>query len=264
MSVLYILIIAALVLFFVGKWKKSPKQRGAEGEREVHGILSKLPEGYYLLDNVVLMKGTRTTQIEHIVVSKYGVFAIETKNYRGDIYGDDNRQHWTQIIRTDVRYRRKWYKTYTYITKNNFYNPVKQSLGHVSGIKKSLAGCPSVPVIPIVVFAGEANLRGVQTGSHVIYDTELLSTISQYRKIYLSDSEVQKVFECLYRKNVSGLVDEITHVHNVNAAKSNYQRIIDSGRCPRCGGLLVLRNGKYGSFYGCSNYPNCTFKYTSH
>ena len=29
--------------------------------------------------------------------------------------------------------------------------------------------------------------------------------------------------------------------------------------CPRCGGKLVLRYGKYGQFYGCENYPNCKF-----
>ena len=29
--------------------------------------------------------------------------------------------------------------------------------------------------------------------------------------------------------------------------------------CPRCGGDLVLRSGKYGAFYGCSNYPDCTY-----
>lgn len=29
--------------------------------------------------------------------------------------------------------------------------------------------------------------------------------------------------------------------------------------CPRCGGELVLRNGKYGPFYGCSNYPECRY-----
>ncbi len=32
--------------------------------------------------------------------------------------------------------------------------------------------------------------------------------------------------------------------------------------CPACGSKLVLRKGKYGSFYGCSAYPKC--KYTSH
>ncbi|WP_017981150.1 DNA topoisomerase I [Methanocaldococcus villosus] len=30
--------------------------------------------------------------------------------------------------------------------------------------------------------------------------------------------------------------------------------------CPKCGASLVIREGKYGLFYGCTNYPNC--KYT--
>lgn len=34
----------------------------------------------------------------------------------------------------------------------------------------------------------------------------------------------------------------------------------DAKKCPECGGNLILRKGKFGEFYGCSNYPNC--KYT--
>ncbi len=30
--------------------------------------------------------------------------------------------------------------------------------------------------------------------------------------------------------------------------------------CPECGGELVKRKGRFGEFFGCSNYPNC--KYT--
>ena len=37
------------------------------------------------------------------------------------------------------------------------------------------------------------------------------------------------------------------------------QEKIDNNICPRCGGKLVLRNGKYGDFYGCENYPKCKF-----
>lgn len=29
--------------------------------------------------------------------------------------------------------------------------------------------------------------------------------------------------------------------------------------CPRCGGKLVVRHGKYGTFMGCSNYPKCRY-----
>lgn len=36
---------------------------------------------------------------------------------------------------------------------------------------------------------------------------------------------------------------------------NNYQKV-----CPRCGGYLKLIYGKYGPFYGCINYPKCTYK----
>lgn len=29
--------------------------------------------------------------------------------------------------------------------------------------------------------------------------------------------------------------------------------------CPKCGNFLVKRNGKYGDFFGCSNYPTCRY-----
>ena len=29
--------------------------------------------------------------------------------------------------------------------------------------------------------------------------------------------------------------------------------------CPECGGKLIVREGKYGKFTGCSNYPKCTY-----
>ena len=105
----------------------TPEYKGKMGEERVHNILMQLPDEYYLMDDIILETGKGTTQIDHVVVSKYGVFAIETKNYRGEIYGDDNRKEWTQMIVTEVTYPKKWWKTYTYVTKSHFYNPVKQS-----------------------------------------------------------------------------------------------------------------------------------------
>ena len=41
------------------------------------------------------------------------------------------------MIITDVTYRKSW-KTHTYVTKSHFYNPVKQSLGHIYSLKDRL------------------------------------------------------------------------------------------------------------------------------
>lgn len=46
------------------------------------------------------------------------------------------------------------------------------------------------------------------------------------------------------------------HICNIKEQQHN----LESGICPRCGGRLVLRKGKYGEFWGCENYPKCKFK----
>ncbi len=57
-------------------------------------------------------------------------------------------------------------------------------------------------------------------------------------------------------KNLFFLNIKKEHIQNI---KNN---IIDkdNNKCPKCGGQLVERTGKYGRFIGCSNYPKC--KYT--
>lgn len=261
MSVLvFILFIVAVVAFtWFRLWHNSPQHKGEIGEARVNGILSQLPDGYKVLNDIVLKTPKGTTQIDHIVVSKYGIFAIETKNYRGDIYGNDSRREWTQVIVTDVTYRRKWYKTYTYVTKNRFFNPVKQAYAHVYAIKKILNNWSYLPVVPIVVFTGNANLSNVTTENYVVYDDSLLNTILGYKASYLSDSELDNVETILIQNNIRAFVDNKTHVRNIREVQRDSDKKISSGICPRCGGTLIRRNGKYGSFYGCSNYPNCKF-----
>lgn len=259
-SVLSMLVLAAVVgLIIFGWWYNSPEQKGKRGENRIHELLLTLPEEYQVFDDVVLNTQKGTTQIDHIVVSKYGIFTIETKNYRGEIYGDDDRQEWTQIIVTEVRYRRKWYKTYTYVTKNHFYNPVKQSLGHIYCIKNTLSEFHHLRFIPIVVFTGSADIGNVKSSNHVIYDNDLIATIQNYRTECLSEQDVQRVVKVLSKRNVRDIVDNKTHVKNVEATKNELNRKLASRICPKCGGNLIQRNGKYGSFYGCSNYPKCRF-----
>ena len=242
-------------------WYNSPSRKGKRGERRVHDILMRLPDDHYILDDVVLSTDRGTTQIDHVVVSKYGVFAIETKNYRGEIYGNDKRDQWTQIIVSNVTYARKWYKTYTYVTKNRFYNPVKQSQAHFFAIKNNLPEWPDIKIVPIIVFTGSTILKEIDSRYHVIYDYDLLDTIQNYHTVYLTDDDVKKVVSLLVQRNMKGVVDNRTHVKSIHDIKAEKEYKVAAGICPKCGGTLVLRTGKYGSFYGCSNYPNC--KYTT-
>lgn len=93
-----LMIILIVVLFVYLAWYNSAKQKGKRGEMRVSVILSQLSDEYTILNDLVFRTEKGTTQIDHLVVSKYGIFTIETKNYRGEIYGDDNRKEWTQLI----------------------------------------------------------------------------------------------------------------------------------------------------------------------
>ena len=121
----YNILLFLVILGFIFLVKKISEIRGHVGEKKVSAFLSTLPSyEYRSFNDILLATDSGTTQIDHIVVSRFGIFVIETKNYRGWITGNEN-------------------------------------------------------------------------GS--------------------------------------------------------------AGICPQCGGNLVLRNGKYGSFYGCSHYPTCKF-----
>jgi hypothetical protein len=68
----------------------------------------------------MLQVGNKTTQIDHIVVSNYGIFVIETKNYKGWIMGNEYDEYWRQVI---------------YKRKEKLYNPIKQNYGHILALK---------------------------------------------------------------------------------------------------------------------------------
>lgn len=256
--ILFIFFIFAIRIFLW--YYNTAKKKGQRGEMRIAKELAKLPQEYVTINNVILQTPKGTTQIDHIVVSPYAIFVIETKNYSGEIYGSDSKDEWKQIIKTDVRYKKKWYKTYTYITKNTFYNPARQSIGHTIPIKKLIEHNYDLPIIPIVVFVGNADLTNVHTNTIVLKRDYLLSAIQNYHLTpYLSETDVTDIVSIINRNNLCDKVSNKKHIKNVKEVQKNKRTLTISGVCPRCGGELVKRNGQYGSFYGCSNYPKCKF-----
>ncbi|MEX1201582.1 MAG: nuclease-related domain-containing protein [Methylophaga sp.] len=68
---------------------------------------------YHLIKNVTLPTEDGTTQIDHIIVSVFGVFVVETKNLRGWIYGSPKQNMWTQkIYRNTYRFQNPLHQNY--------------------------------------------------------------------------------------------------------------------------------------------------------
>mgnify|MGYP000845811363 FL=1 len=234
-----------LVIFFLGKWVWV--SRGEMGEHYVSKILSSLDENEYKVFNDVMLrtKNGKTTQIDHIVISAYGIFVIETKNYSGWIFGNEKAEYWMQVI---------------YNEKHKFRNPVKQNQAHVFAIKELFAEYSDIKYFPIVVFVGNAELKNIESNMPVIYDDDLLDLIySDTTNKCLTEIEIQKIVNLLSSKNIVDEEIKVEHINNIRQTVVERKLKMENLICPRCNSELKLREGKSGKFYGCSNYPRCRF-----
>ena len=117
-----IIIICTFVLFVAFKiWMSSPKNIGKFGEKRVARKLDWLSKEYTTLNDILLPTHYGTTQIDHIVVSPYGIFVIETKNYKGWIFGHENSEEWKQSLLGKKRFW-GWSSE-----QHKFRNPIRQN-----------------------------------------------------------------------------------------------------------------------------------------
>lgn len=222
----------------------APNIKGFMGEKTVAFLLSGLdPKKYKVINNIMLQVNGRTMQIDHIVVSNYGVFVIETKNYKGWIRGNEFDESWTQGI---------------YKSKKKFNNPIKQNYGHIQALKEVLSEIPNVNFISIIVFTVKAELK-VKTKTDVVYTAKLSKTIKKYSSETLSDSTKHQIYEKLISLNINSKENSKAHIQAIKNNLADKENKIKSDICPKCGDSLVERDGKYGAFKGCKSYPKCKF-----
>ena len=227
---------------------------GKIGESEVSSVLRSLPKDYLVINNVTVpdqgskTNQKRTTQIDHVVVSPFGIFVIETKNYHGWIFGSEKSKRWKETFKTTQGHY--------------FYNPTKQNWGHIFALAEHLRLDTRI-FKPIVVFSDDCQLH-VETTTPVIYMSQLKSFILNYTQEIIPRRDVALIFNTLNKINLVGEDVQAKHIQSIGDRFVEKEMTVRQGKCPRCGGELKLRNGKYGQFYGCSNYPKCRFTYSHH
>lgn len=176
-------LLLAFVLSLAGRFLRSPSVKGRVGEAVVSvGALKRLdPKVYRVFNDIVLPRpdGNGTTQIDHVVVSPFGIFVIETKNYAGWIFGDENSRTWTQVI---------------YQKKSRFQNPLHQNALHVSALVKA-TGLPREWFHNLVYFAGDATLK--TSLPRQVMTEGLVSFICGHRVEVVPPKEVARAVEVL-------------------------------------------------------------------
>lgn len=249
-----VLLVLIAVIFAIVKTRKTTTaglDKGAIGEKRVNDLLNTLGKDYTVYHDLYVKKPDGTTsQIDHVVLSPFGIFVIETKNFRGWIYGEEHEKHWTQII---------------YKTKNQFYNPILQNRAHVRALQHYL-GIDMI-YYSIITFSDAATLKFDADFSEaaVINNTQLIETMKKFRVKQLSHVQQQAAREKLHKlvitdKKLKKRIME-KHIEHIQLTIPNKTspRSTTKKACQKCDHAMELKYGKYGRFYGCSNYPVCRY-----
>lgn len=225
------------------------KFKGDMGELVAAKFLNSLDKSEYKIIHDIKIKNptrnTKTSQIDHLVVSKYGIFAIETKAYKGKIYGKEYSRNWSQYLGNK---------------KYDFMNPVLQNYGHIKALESILdESYPDMKYFSVIAFSAEANLDKVEVkDAKICKISQVGKTIKALsNEEIIDDLDLDKVVK-LIKENKSYQTN-LSHTRDIKKIKKENQAKIKAGICPSCGGRLIERESKYGKFIGCSNFPKCRF-----
>lgn len=196
----------------------TPERIGELGEHTVNLQLAQFPRDYRSISDVLIVNPaskTRYAQLDHILVTPYGIFVIETKNYKGRIRGTRDGLH--------------WYVNGTF----KLYNPLKQNATHINSLRKALSLHEKVPFISIVCFTMRAQLdvdesiRLVTSDALVVYDVRLTDAIE--RKLIrlkheqpeplLSQVDVAAIAERIEAFNIRDPAIREEHRRSIQAAR---------------------------------------------
>lgn len=194
-----------ICIFIYVQWKL-PGWKGQIGEKSVSRKLRDLsPEHYIVLNDLMLTSGgsTNATQIDHIVVSNYGIFCIETKAHKGWIFGSEKDRYWTQVI---------------YRYKNKFFNPLRQNFAHIKAIEGLIGSHLKAPIVPIIAFT-RAEKWEVNGTDSVVNLSTIVSKIQSYSKIVYSDEERNHIHQLLAGANIVDKQMRKSHIKEVRALK---------------------------------------------
>lgn len=198
MNIQMIIILSIVILVLLVLLKIKFKKKINQGEKEVNKILKTL-KGYKLLSDIMIKRNIGTSQIDHILIGKKGIFVIETKDYSGIIYGEQYSKYWTQIINKN---------------RTEFYNPIRQNYGHI----KALEECLKIRniFIPIVVFTNKSKFKKIKVDTPVIQLKRLKGFIKRYKSdINLSKDEIEYIYNFLKKANIKSTRVRKKHVKQI-------------------------------------------------
>ncbi len=194
------IIICSIFLILIKTILSSPKIKGTIGEWIVKRRLKKLSTEYHVLHDIMLPNDENTSQIDHIVVSPYGVFSIETKNYQGWIYGSESQYQWRQVFGKN---------------KFKFYNPIIQNKRHIKSLNDILK---ENAIHSIIVFTN--GTFKTEMPQYVMYSKSLIKYIHQFRDIVFDDIRMAEIMNKIQSINITEPKQRKEHIKYAKSMKA--------------------------------------------
>lgn len=251
-----------LLLPILASFLQSPVVKGWMGEVLLHLSLKVFLDSrrYRLFRNVTLPTDDGSTQIDHIVVSRHGVFVVETKNYAGWIFGKPHDKMWTQKFPRHT---------------SKFQNPLRQNYKHVRTLE-ALTGLPGNALFSVIAFVGSAQFK-TPMPDNVTRLHGCVAFIRAKQAMLLTEQEVGRVIERIasgrLEPSMATHAAHVRHVRDLVKAKEAQGTPAStpapappaSTRCPHCSGALedyIYKTGaKAGNaFRGCVEFPVCHYR----
>ena len=130
---------------------------GEVGENMVRAVIKSLPsDRYVVLHDVWLpMADGGETQIDHVIVSPFGIFIVETKNWKGTIYADAKSAVWTK---------------FNLGHKDTYKNPIHQNYKHLISVREKFSRQGTEFVFGVVAMSPAAEFKGGVPEGVVFYN----------------------------------------------------------------------------------------------
>ena len=199
------------------------------------------PRTYVVMNDVTVRDSRGTAQIDHVIISRFGIFVVESKNMDGWIYGGEYESQWTQSL---------------YGTRYRFQNPLIQNIRHIKALNEYLRVEEST-FHSVVMFWGESTFKSPMPDN--VLDNGYTSFIKSRNEVLFSDSQVAGLIDGIRRAALPrGRATRAAHIQDLD------RRFGGDETCPQCGAALVVRTTKRGpkagqQFLGCRGYPKCRF-----
>ena len=206
----------------------------------------------------VLIDGAEnyTSQIDMLMIGNKGIFVVEVKNYTdAKIYGDGQKDTWHYYLGG---------------SKYEIYSPLKQNKKHSRYLSWFLDKFGEVPIYSVILLICDSfkvsNINDDPNNPNTVICSSLPAMLDGIQLLLKEKQEVipddlkKEIYEYIVENQYSSNEKRLEHKNNVKEYQKSLQSKKDEKLCPYCGAELKLRNGKYGEFYGCNNYPKC--KYT--